>query len=246
MLQSIKKVYIFILALLPISTRFRAVLYKLIPRYTIGKNVRIGFLSSIYGDEISIGDNTTVENMVYITKVSNICLGDNVKLRSFTRISNIDDISISNFAVVGKANVISGPSKIIRPLASQFKLGIGSILTSRHFIDMCDSVIIGDNVTLAGRNSQVWTHYFDLNHNRIQSPVVIGNNVYVGSMSIITAGVNIYENVIISAGSCVTHDILESGVWTSHGELRRIGNVHDLSTRYEKISEYDGKYFLHK
>jgi hypothetical protein len=29
-------------------------------------------------------------------------------------------------------------------------------------------------------------------------------------------------------------------------ELRRIGNVHDLSIRYEKISEYDGKYFLHK
>lgn len=43
-------------------------------------------------------------------------------------------------------------------------------------------------------------------------PIVIGNNVYIGTRSILMGGITIGNNVIIGAGSVVTHDIPDNSV----------------------------------
>ena len=71
-------------------------------------------------------------------------------------------------------------------------------------------IYIGDNCLL-GHNTVIAT----LNHgmlpeNRgdlLPSPVYIGNNVWIGSGSIILPGVTIGDNAVIGAGSVVTKDI---------------------------------------
>lgn len=71
-------------------------------------------------------------------------------------------------------------------------------------------IYIGDNCLL-GHNTTIAT----LNHGMlpeergdlIPSPVHIGNNVWIGSGSIILPGVTIGDNAVIGAGSVVTKDI---------------------------------------
>lgn len=46
-----------------------------------------------------------------------------------------------------------------------------------------------------------------------QSPVKIGNNVFIGMNAVITRGVTIGDNVIIGAGSVVTSDCESNGVY---------------------------------
>lgn len=43
-------------------------------------------------------------------------------------------------------------------------------------------------------------------------PITVGHNVYIGTRSIIMGGVNIGSNIIIGAGSIVTHDIPDNSV----------------------------------
>lgn len=47
----------------------------------------------------------------------------------------------------------------------------------------------------------------------ITKPITVGNNVYIGTRSIIMPGVNIGNNVIVAAGSIVTKDLPDNGVY---------------------------------
>ena len=72
-----------------------------------------------------------------------------------------------------------------------------------------DNVLIGHNVVLA-----------TLNHNEnpqkrgnlIPSPIIIGNDVWIGSSSTVIPGVTIGDGSIIAAGAVVTKDVAENTV----------------------------------
>jgi len=53
-----------------------------------------------------------------------------------------------------------------------------------------------------------------------QSPVTIGNNVFIGMNAIITRGVTIGNNVVIGAGSVVTKDCPSDGVYAGNPAKR--------------------------
>ena len=79
------------------------------------------------------------------------------------------------------------------------------------FLD-CNFIKMGNNVFL-GPNVQIYAaHHPILASERIKgpelaSPVVIGNNVWIGGGSIICAGVTISDNTTIGAGSVVVKNI---------------------------------------
>ena len=54
--------------------------------------------------------------------------------------------------------------------------------------------------------------YFKGERMDIIAPVVVGNNVYIGTSAYIMPGVTIGNNVVIGAGSIVTHDIPDNSV----------------------------------
>ncbi len=47
----------------------------------------------------------------------------------------------------------------------------------------------------------------------ITKPITVGNNVFIGTRSIIMPGVNIGNNVVIAAGSVVAKDLPDNGVY---------------------------------
>lgn len=79
------------------------------------------------------------------------------------------------------------------------------------FLD-CNYIKIGDNVFM-GPNVQVYAAYHPLiaaeriKGPELASPVVIGNNAWIGGGSIICPGVTIGDNTTIGAGSVVTKNI---------------------------------------
>ena len=66
-----------------------------------------------------------------------------------------------------------------------------------------------------------------------QSPVVIGNNVFIGMNTIITRGVTVGDNVIIGAGSVVTHDCESDSVYAGNPARK----IMTLEAFYKKREE---------
>ena len=52
--------------------------------------------------------------------------------------------------------------------------------------------------------------------NRIEKPVIIKDNAFIGAHSIILKGVTIGENSIIGAGSVVTKSIPDNQIWAGN------------------------------
>jgi acetyltransferase-like isoleucine patch superfamily enzyme len=93
-------------------------------------------------------------------------------------------------------------------------------ITSDHRVDCTQSVHLGHYSHLAGAGSQVWTHAYVHDETgpgryRIDGPVIIESNVYVGSACVISLGVRIGQGIIVGAGSTVSKTILDPGMYVS-------------------------------
>jgi acetyltransferase-like isoleucine patch superfamily enzyme len=170
--------------------------------------------------------------------------------------------SIKNMNTIGSVNVFSmqedsgicsynkflGSYKDIFPYKefSNFTLGSKSLVTYHHHFNVTDSITIGENVVFGGIHTQVWSHGFDVHRTMIQSPITIGNDIYIGSGVIICQGVSIADNSIIGAGTVISKSINESGFYVSNqlirkSELQSYLNVEDTITKdgykfYRKIN----------
>jgi len=98
------------------------------------------------------------------------------------------------------------------------KMGNNSAIISNHIFDVTDSIYIGEGSLVAGSRSQIWTHSFYLGKEKsacVMGEVTIGNRCYIGANSVICAGVHIIDNVAIGAGTTVSKDITEPGLYVN-------------------------------
>ena len=202
-----------VLACLPLSSSMRGKCYRLfkIGNGKYGENFRIGFGSYIDARNIIIGDNVSIGNMM--------------------RAKLLDRFELGDWSSIGSSTIVCGGYEYNKVAERNFVCGKKVGILCSHYFDVVAPVIVGDNVTIAGKWTQVYTHSFDLTPNRLDGGVTIGNNVYIGAGSLINLGVCICDNVVIQAGTCVNKDISEPGVYTSNTFMRR-GNVHEYSELY--------------
>jgi acetyltransferase-like isoleucine patch superfamily enzyme len=83
-----------------------------------------------------------------------------------------------------------------------------------QYIQAENGIIIGDNVQIAPGVQLISANHDPSNYD-IQlndTPIIIGNNVWIGANSIILPGVKIGDNVIIGAGSIVTKSIKSNSI----------------------------------
>ena len=116
------------------------------------------------------------------------------------------------------------------------------IPTDPQLIKFHDNVIVTSNVTFV-------THdIFDLGINYINKdnkvptlmkPIEVMNNVFIGCNSIIMGGVRIGNNVVVAAGSVVTHDVPDNSVVA--GNPARVIETFDeyMNKRYQQYYSYD-------
>lgn len=95
------------------------------------------------------------------------------------------------------------------------KLTLGSGFCNSNVKIRCtNSITIGNNVAISHDVTIMDSdaHNIDYDGYQMTKPVIIGNNVWIGSRAMILKGVKIGDGAIIAAGAVVTKDVPENTV----------------------------------
>jgi acetyltransferase-like isoleucine patch superfamily enzyme len=161
--------------------------------------------------------------------------GNNISCKSF----NTRGIPYVSVAIGGKCTI--GKELFMNNGISTNPIGVGNRCTI--FVDKGAELIIGDNlgisqaalichtnitignrVNIGGGVCIYDTDFHSLDYrlranpltdteNKVNMPVIIQDNVFIGAHSIILKGVTIGENAIIGAGSVVTKSVPANQIW---------------------------------
>ncbi|WP_316833066.1 acyltransferase [Pedobacter aquatilis] len=139
-------------------------------------------------------------------------LGERSVIEDFSTVNNgVGDVEIGRGTIIGMSNVIIGP------------------------IQIGNDVMFAQNIVASGLNHG----YEDINTPPSKQKVVckkitIGNNVWIGANSVITAGVKLGTHCVIGAGSVVTKDIPDYSI--AVGNPAKIIKQYNFITRiWERI-----------
>jgi acetyltransferase-like isoleucine patch superfamily enzyme len=153
-----------------------------------------------------------------------MCHGVNLKegafIRRINRFQGAFDILLNEKSAIGNFNsFVNGGAKLIigNPI---FSLGKYSNLTSRHYFDLTDSIVIGSNTVIGGLSSQFWTHGFQHFNKgqvrlRVDGAITIGDGVYIGSRVIFNPNVNVCDEAALGAGAVISKNLLKPGLYVS-------------------------------
>jgi len=236
----LKQIMLILIGTLPFN-RLRIYFYRSLMGYDISYDSFIGAFNYLNMDSCRIvGGRIGRMNYVQVGRLEMRCGSE---IRKFNKYQQLNRVVLGEKSLVVSRNNFVGSRAGLSPFKECEILAIGSntIITRSHSFDLVDSITIGDNVTFAGSGIQVWTHGFDLNHVRIQSPVVIENDVYVGSRSIILQGVHIGSLVSLGAGTVVSKSINDPGFYVS-SQLIRKAEVRDYSQHGDIVVHKDEKF----
>jgi len=198
----------------------------------------------INANEINIGDSVSFGNNINIKLKGKFQIGDHSRLGDNANI-------MGNNVVFGKYLFNSSGLRIggggrQHPDAN---LTMGDRCTiHNNFINVCEPVVIGDDVGLSPETSILSHGYWQSvleGYPALFSGVNIGNGVIVGYRSLIMMGVSIADNAVIGANSVVTKNIDKKGIYAG-SPARFIKDIHPLNReqRIEKIEEIVKKYLI--
>ena len=119
------------------------------------------------------------------------------------------------------------------------KVGEGTIVGYRSFLDGRAPVVIGDHTDLASE-VMIYSSEHDLHSadfHATSAPVKIGNYVFIGPRAIILPGVTIGDGAVVAAGAVVTKDIepfsIVGGVPAKPIGERKLKNPHYKLGRFK-------------
>ena len=217
-----KRMLAIAIAYFPFTPGFRSFLYRILFGYNIGRNVKCKYGAVINVDKAIIGNDSVIGRFAKINSISEFEIGEDSLIDSYVK-------------VLGPVRFLYGQTK------PKIKMGNQVAIMANWIVDVCGSIIVGNNVLFAGQYGQIWTHTFDLNNNRMDFEIVIGSNIYVGSGCILCGSVYLCDDVVISAGSTITGRIENPGVYSTNLGLERVGHVHDFSDLYSNGIEVKQK-----
>ena len=93
------------------------------------------------------------------------------------------------------------------------KSSINSFMNTGIYLQTINGIVIKKNTIIASGTKIISANHSKMNitnHDK-SSPIVIGNNCWIGVNVVILPKVELFDNTIIGAGSVVTKSILEKG-----------------------------------
>ena len=126
------------------------------------------------------------------------------KQRRYTSEFRLEDHS--SFELQGDFKLYQGASIYVAPKAKLVIRGYGFLNTNAtlncfEYIELGNDCAISDNVTISDSDSH------SINGNKVTSPIIIKDHVWIGKNAIILKGVTIGEGAVVAAGSVVTKDV---------------------------------------
>ena len=204
------------ISIMPFS-KLRILLYRIIHRYKIAWNAKIGFATIIAVDKVSIG---------------------RAVIGGFNRFCGPFELNISDNASVGQKNRFSCGQWAVQGryrdygYARSLKIGNKAVITEGHFFDVIGGFELGDNSWIAGRDSQFWTHGTKINSTKAEDRmIIIGNKCYIGSAVRFMPGTKIGNNTIVAMGSVVTKKFSQDYLMVGGVPAKIIRENYDWASR---------------
>ena len=200
-----------ILATLVLPPAFKPRLLNCLPGWTVGRRVRIG-LSIILADSVVLADDVSIGHFNLVVNVSELRIGEGSVVRNF-----------NSFHGGGHLVNVGFPCRVV--------LGDRVRMMSHHFVDCAGTLIVGNDVTIGGRSTEIYTHQRALRDGvpiLEPSEVSIGDETYVGARSTLVS-CSIPVGTVVGAGAVVIGaHVLE----TSGERVLLAGNPARIMKRY--------------
>lgn len=148
---------------------------------------------------IEYGSNLSVLGKIYVVGSGKISIGDNFLITSGFGINAVSSNILGAFHVEANASLNIGDN-----------VGMNSTrIRVRNNVTIGDNVKIGAGALLIDTDSHPLNYLIRRSSNDCtkSSPIIIGDDVWIGAQSIILKGVTIGARSIIGAGSVVTKSI---------------------------------------
>lgn len=187
------------------------IVYKVFQQIILRINIKFYTVRAIiilYINNVKFGTLTALGTPIMkVSKGACLEFGNRLSIRSSGRFTDTGDNRPCKFIVSKNGHLVIGEN-------------VGLSATT---IVCKDSITIGDNVKIGGGCTIIDTNFHPINYVERNdpatsnvgktSPIIIGNNVFVGMSSIILKGVSIGQNSVIAAGSVVAKDIPMNEIW---------------------------------
>ena len=146
-------------------------------------------------------------------------------------------------------------SKVLRsqkPLIKFYKkagmsIGDNCLLCSKLPLREASLITIGSNTVISTDVSLVAhdysAHTVMKDKSDLFGKIIIGNNCFIGTKSIILYGVELADNIIVAAGSCVTKSFLESNIIIGGNPAKIIGDWNTFEKKYNNLATPFGMTF---
>jgi len=180
--------------------------------WTVGSDVYIG-VSYLDAEEVVLDDSSHVGHFNVVRNVMRFRMGKSACILNF-----------NSFFGGGVGWKDWFPSTV--------DLGDRVMFTSHHFVDCTGTLVIGDEVTLGGRSTHIYTHQRSV-HGGAPSldptTVIVGEQSYVGARCLL-ASCRIPARAVVGAGAVVVKDHQADG---ADGRVLLAGNPARVMKRYE-------------
>lgn len=233
-----------IIMIIPIN-KLKIFLYNNILGYQIDYSCKIGF-SLIDCKYFIMKKDSRIGNFNMFIKCSNVEIEEGVFIGKFNKFKKIV-VFLGKNSAVSKFNKFWNSDVAEYKGYKEIKIGNNTVINNSNEFDITDSITLGSNCVIGGKNSEFWTHGFDIWGNRIQGEVKIGDYCYIGSGCKFNLGVVIGDYNSIGFGSIVTKSILETNKLIGGNPAHIIKNLEINFEKYDCISKSeDGKCFYKK
>jgi acetyltransferase-like isoleucine patch superfamily enzyme len=144
-------------------------------------------------------------------------VGSNVLIKGPYRVRNAGHIEVGQSCILDSSK--ERPIRLDVGKRAILKIGNGVYLNEGVHIVCNIAVTIGDRCLIAsdvvildddghpGNWRERHNHWPELPEDRLGAPIVIEDNVWIGTRAIILKGVHIGTGAVIGAGAVVTHDV---------------------------------------
>lgn len=183
--------------------------------HKISLSARLG-INLFWCERIEIGSGSRL-GQFNIFIVPSMWLGENVVIRDGNLVKGNFDVRLRRLSRISRWNKVSNSNR--GGVKTNFSLGVNSQITTKAVVDLTSDVTIGGNSQIAGVGVQIWTHgYFHLETGariRVDGPVQIDSNCYVGSGSCISPNTLIGEGCNFGSLSNIVGHYKKPGFYVS-------------------------------
>jgi len=108
------------------------------------------------------------------------------------------------------------------------------------YIQANNGIVFGSNVGIGSGAKIISSNHSNIDHSKQDDsmPIEIGNNVFIGSNSVVLPGIKIGNNVVVGAGSVVTSDIPSNSI--------AVGNPCKVIKKKEPYAENFSNFIFNK